>query len=234
MKRLGRKCMSALPLAFGCAVMLGLVLQLEYLVLERVENTELSVRLVSESPLADTQSLDAISLDLDETDLAAVQQRVLDLPWVRDAALRRIWPNRLQLELRPRQPIARWDDERLLSLQGVLVSVESPANFDHLPQVQAPEQDAAEVAGQFIWLQSRLDTLDIGIASLVREQWGALSIHTDRKQKIELGSSDFDERLKRLESLVRSGMADPTQVSYIDLRYEGMLAVGERKEGARP
>ena len=49
-------------------------------------------------------------------DVARVQRAALDLPWIKEAAVRRSWPNGLQVAVVERHPIARWRTGELLSL----------------------------------------------------------------------------------------------------------------------
>jgi len=53
-------------------------------------------------------------------DLAAARQRLLDLPWVRDASVNRRLPNMIQVSIKERQPMALWQRKGRLVLVDTL------------------------------------------------------------------------------------------------------------------
>ena len=80
---------------------------------------------------------------LDET------RRLLEtVPWVSQASVRRIWPNRLQVTLREHRALGAWGDGRLLSDRGELfvANVAEAEIFGPLPSFAGPAIEAAEVA----------------------------------------------------------------------------------------
>ncbi len=61
------------------------------------------------------------------------------VPWVRSVALRRQWPDRLEVEVSEHEPLARWNDASLIDTEGEVFS----ADFDgDLPQFTGPEGTA--------------------------------------------------------------------------------------------
>ena len=70
--------------------------------------------------------------------LQEVREALLVLPWVEDAAVRRQWPDGLQIRVMEKQPAAWWGDGRLLSSRGVLFA---PGRIGALalPKLDGPE-----------------------------------------------------------------------------------------------
>ncbi|HCW91395.1 MAG TPA: cell division protein FtsQ, partial [Marinobacter sp.] len=54
------------------------------------------------------------------TDLSEIKTAVEERPWVASAAVRRAWPDRLEVEIREHKPLAYWDERRLVRRSGVL------------------------------------------------------------------------------------------------------------------
>src|ERR1700704_6239269 len=49
---------------------------------------------------------------------AEVRAGLEELPWVRRVSVRRIWPDRLEIELEEHVALARWGDDALVSTYG--------------------------------------------------------------------------------------------------------------------
>src|SRR5438046_1733765 len=49
---------------------------------------------------------------------AEVRAGLEQLPWVRRASVRRVWPDRLEVELEEHVALARWGDDALVSIHG--------------------------------------------------------------------------------------------------------------------
>lgn len=81
-------------------------------------------------------------------DLPAMRERLIALPWVRDAAVHRRWPDRLEVRIIERKPAALWQHQgrlRLVDAEGVVLPAADLADFAQLPllvganaQEQAP------------------------------------------------------------------------------------------------
>jgi len=73
-----------------------------------------------------------------ETDLRAAQQRVQELPWVKDAMVRRLWPNRYVVHIIERSPVALWQTNnqlRVVDGEGQVIEAALPENFPSLPRI---------------------------------------------------------------------------------------------------
>jgi len=163
-----------------------------------------------------TLSLDAARVSL---------QRV---PWVKSVALRRQWPDRLEITIAEHQPLARWNDAGLVDTEGEVFSAE----FDgELPQFIGPDGRSSEIARQFREFGAALRPRSLAIAELRLSPRGGWQLRTTggAALAIELGRSVPGERLSRFVSyhartvgaLGRAG----TRVDYVDLRYRNGFAV---------
>jgi len=71
--------------------------------------------------------------------LADLQSSLQAYPWVRQASVRRVWPNRLMIWIEEHDPVAIWTDGRLINRQGELFRVDqSPRAVGLTPDCRLP------------------------------------------------------------------------------------------------
>ena len=161
-------------------------------------------------------------------DLNRAQRALAQVPWVRNVALRRQWPHRLEIEVDEHAPFARWNDAALVNSRGEVFNAEWK---DDLPQFQGQEGRAAEMTTQYHAWTGRLAPLALAVRTLrlsARGSWHIDAIGPHGPLAIELGRDDADARLARfvaaqprtLGALARAG----TRVEYVDLRYRNGFA----------
>ena len=158
--------------------------------------------------------------------LADARTSLQRVPWVKSVALRRQWPDRLEITVVEHEPLARWNDTGLVDTEGE----EFSAEFDgDLPQFTGPGGTAAELAQRFHqFTELRLSP---------RGGW-RLRTAGRSPLAIELGRDAAGERLARFAAfqartvgaLARSG----TPVDYVDLRYRNGFAVRVPESTGKP
>ncbi len=161
-------------------------------------------------------------------DLRRAQRALSQVPWVRNVALRRQWPHRLEVEVEEHVPFARWNEGSLVNAQGEVFVAGWKGD---LPVFEGPEGRAAEMTAQYGAWAARLAPLALEVRTLRLSQRGGWQIQAKGSQgtlTIELGRDDPDARLARfvavqprtLGTLARAG----TRVDYVDLRYRNGFA----------
>jgi len=150
------------------------------------------------------------------------------VPWVRSVALRRQWPQRLEVVVEEHVPFARWNDAALVNEQGEVFV----ADYDgELPQFEGPEGRAAEVAARFREWGSALAPVALAVESLrlsARGGWHLTARGGPGAIAIELGRDEPSARLARfvaayertVGALARAG----TNIGHVDLRYRNGFA----------
>ncbi|MDQ2963937.1 MAG: cell division protein FtsQ/DivIB [Pseudomonadota bacterium] len=158
-------------------------------------------------------------------DARASLQRV---PWVKSVALRRQWPDRLEVTIAEHDPLARWNDTGLVDTEGQVFN----ADFDgELPQFVGPDGSSAEIAQRYREFGLALEPRSLAIAQVRLSPRGGWQLRTTggAALAIELGRSAPVDRLSRfvryhartVGALNRGG----TRVDYVDLRYRNGFAV---------
>ena len=83
-------------------------------------------------------------------DLRAVRRAFESVPWVRLAVVRRVWPNRLRVQLEEHRPVAIWGSEsgaeKLVNSFGEVFEANvGDVEDDNLPTLAGPEGSSAHV-----------------------------------------------------------------------------------------
>jgi len=149
------------------------------------------------------------------------------VPWVRSVALRRQWPNRLEIFVIEHAPLARWNDDALVDKEGEVFV----ADYDgDLPQFTGPDGAAGEVTARFVEFGAALDRAGLAIGEIRLSARGGWELKTAMAPEltIALGRSEPGERLARfidyyaksVGALTRAG----ARVEYADLRYRNGFA----------
>jgi len=130
------------------------------------------------------------TMRLDET------RRLLEtVPWVAQASVRRVWPNRLQVTLREHRALGAWDDGRLLSDRGELfvANVAEAEVFGPLPAFSGPESQAREIAARYYDFAALVAPLAIGVDAIDvsdRRSWSLQASGPGIRTSVELGRDE--------------------------------------------
>jgi cell division protein FtsQ len=162
-------------------------------------------------------------------------RRLLEtVPWVAQASVRRVWPNRLQVTLREHRALGAWDDGRLLSDRGELfVANVAEAEVDGpLPAFSGPDGAARDVAVRFYEFAAALAPLAVGVESIDvsdRRSWSVQASGPGIRATVELGRDEPPGVLtRRLADVVAAYPMMSARVggtpARIDARYANGIA----------
>src|SRR5438874_4651224 len=140
------------------------------------------------------------------------------LPWVRAAAVRRVWPDRLEIAIEEHVALARWGADALVNIHGERFagSADEP-----LPLFSAPAGSEAEVTRRYERFSALVAPLESPIERVVLSARHAWSLRLANGLQLTLGR-DADLAAQRLERFVEAyastaGSGSVQQV--VDLRY---------------
>ena len=162
------------------------------------------------------------------------------VPWVRNVALRRQWPQRLEVTIEEHAPLARWNDAGLANTLGEVFVADYNGE---LPQFDGPDGSAAQVATRFREWSDALAPLALtleGIRLSPRGGWRLAARGATGTLAIELGRDEPTVRLahfvavyeRTIGVLARAG----TRIDHVDLRYRNGFAArvpGFRERAAK-
>jgi cell division protein FtsQ len=152
---------------------------------------------------------------------AALEQ----LPWVRRASVRRVWPDRLEVALEEHVPLARWGDNALINTYGERFQGSTDAD---LPRFLGPAGSEHEVAQRYARFSEALAPLGAALESVVLTPRYAWQLRLSSGLQIMLGR-DGDAAEARLRKFVAIyagtlGRMDRKH-DYVDLRYPNGFAL---------
>jgi cell division protein FtsQ len=164
-------------------------------------------------------------------DLGSARKAFEEVPWVRQAEVRREYPNSLRVILREHDAQAYWGPDTGTAMVNTMGEV-FEANIgeverEGLPRLSGPEGSAADVLRMYIALQADLQALNAApIDALTLRDRGSWQVQLDSGAFIELGSGKEQEVLQRMQRFVRT-LPQITQqyqrnadaLEYADLRY---------------
>lgn len=175
-------------------------------------------------PAADLDRLAAGLRGREARDVAlpAVRDAVRRLPWVRDCTVRRLFPGTLKVTIEAHEPLARWDETRLVSARGEVFA----ASFEgELPRFAGPEGTAAEMAAAWPGIRRAAEPLAIPIAELRLSERRAWQARLASGLAIDLGRAQVEARLGRFAAAWPQIAAEAAEATRADLRYPNGFAL---------
>lgn len=140
--------------------------------------------------------------------LQQTRQAFEAVPWVREAVVRREFPNRLRVELFEQHPVALWGQEgssTLLNQQGQVFDANlGEVEAESLPRLKGPDSQSAEVLSMYKTLRPVLQTVDMDIDELELSARGSWRLLSTQGAVIELGRGPAQELIARLQSFLRT------------------------------
>jgi cell division protein FtsQ len=182
-------------------------------------------------------------------DLAAARQAFESVPWVRQAVVRREFPNRLRVQLQEHHAVAYWGPESESKLLGdageVFEANVADVEQDDLPRLGGPEDQGAAVLAMYRAAKPVFETLDLEIQQLALTPRGNWQVELDNGAAVELGRGTPAEVVQRAQRFIqtvtqvasRYGRTPQALVS-ADLRYgegyavrlKGVATTGDAKK----
>lgn len=161
-------------------------------------------------------------------DLVAAQQRTESLPWVDRAVVRRLWPNRIVVQLVENQPYALWQNKGQFSLVNVSGEVIAPVSHDTVIPA-----DILQVVGKGASVEAETLEAALALQPGVRERiTSAVYVSEHRwdlmvegKIKVKLPASNVADALAHLADLQARSQILDRKVSEIDLRLSDRITL---------
>ncbi len=161
-------------------------------------------------------------------DLETAQARTESLPWVDRAVVRRLWPNRIVVQLVETEPYALWQKDgqiSLVSAEGEVISAledapSFPPGLRVITGEQAPKQAAAfqSVVQAYPEIWARTE----GMVYLNNGRW---DLHLKGDIQVKLPKEGAQNSLAQLIALHNRNMILDRQIGIIDLRLPDRLTL---------
>lgn len=189
---------------------------------------------IGESPVAVERAASGwIGKSYFATDLADIKAELERRPWVASAAVKRVWPGRLEIDIREKKALAYWSDGRLVSRAGELFAPPNPEVAGMLPRLAGPDERVRDVIAMARTMSEQLVGYGLGFAGLTLEQRGAWTLTLSNGIEVVLGRDQVEQRFERFITVYENRLAPRVnEVSRVDARYSNGVAVQWKAEVA--
>lgn len=167
-------------------------------------------------------------------DLAIVQQRVEQLPWVRAATVRRELPDTLVARITEHRPVAVWQQgqrRRLVGSDGEVIPVRDLSGFTTLPVIVGAA--APERVGALLAAIAHAPELARRLRRAVLVGGRRWTVWLDPQIEVRLPETEVEEAWRYLAEQQREGAILARAIDLIDLRRRDWLVVRTATEPAR-
>lgn len=164
-------------------------------------------------------------------DATAARERVLSLPWVKDVAIRKLYPGKLTVALAEKRAVAVWQhNDRLTVVErsgkpitkfGIADLISN--RFSYLPHLVG--QGAPESASQILPLVAEHPVIAEQVASYVRVADRRWDLELVNGMRVKLPEAGVAKRLDYLAELAGDDRLLEREVAVVDMRLSDRVAL---------
>jgi len=155
-----------------------------------------------------------------------IRDRLLQLSWISDASVVRSWPDEVVINIAEYQPIALWNENKLLSVGGEVFSPNKKSFPLGLPHFVAPEGSQLTVIENYHRINKLIAPLGTDIFSVELTPWKSWIMVLKNGIRIHVGYKDVLTRINHFVKVYAGVVGERAQsVDYIDLQYPDGIAV---------
>ncbi|MDG6881707.1 cell division protein FtsQ [Phocoenobacter uteri] len=161
-------------------------------------------------------------------DIKQVEARLTQIPWVNKVLVRKLWPNKLSLTIFEHQPVALWNNNKLLSEQGVVFNLPfDRVNRVGFPVLYGPDSEGKKVLDAWWKIKQDLIVRNLVLKSVTIDKRGSWKISLSDGVELRLGRGDWLPKIDRFVKIFpQIEIPDGKMISYVDLRYKYGAAIG--------
>ena len=160
-------------------------------------------------------------------DMESAQKRVESLSWVDRAVVRRLWPDRIVVQIIERQPYALWQHQgevKVVDVKGAAISDADAARFTQLTLFvgeKAGEQavDIRQMMGEFPQIAPRVESF----VHVSGSRWDM--VLNDGQMRVMLPEQNMRKALRQLHNLQTQTQILDRTIETIDMRLSDRLTL---------
>ncbi len=160
-------------------------------------------------------------------DIQAAQNRIESISWVDRAVVRRLWPDRIVVQIIERRPYALWQyngDIKLVDHEGEILGDADVSRYSYLRLIVGPE--APKHVGELEKLVRQFPVISERAESFVQMPSGRWDVHlADNGPRLLLPKNNPEKALAKLTELQKTSRILDRQVSVLDLRLSDRITV---------
>ncbi|WP_233851411.1 cell division protein FtsQ/DivIB [Paraburkholderia sp. HD33-4] len=163
-------------------------------------------------------------------DLDVARQAFEQMPWVRHASVRRVWPNALAVTLEEYKPLGTWGSDQLVSVDGELFTANQGELDEDLPAFDGPDGTAKEVVARYHDFQKWFAAIHEAPEEVTLSPRYAWTVKLSNGTQVELGRERNQDTLADRSKRLTAAWSAVTQrwgkdIEYADLRYPNGFAI---------
>lgn len=141
-------------------------------------------------------------------DLAVARQAFEAMPWVRQAVVKREFPNRLRVSLQEQQAVAYWGEDgesSLVNTQGEVFEANvGEVEQDNLPRFKGPKQQSMSMLKVYRAIRPEFEKLSLRIDELRLSERGTWQLRLDNGAEIAIGVGREEEVIARTNQFAKT------------------------------
>lgn len=175
---------------------------------------------------------DAIDGGFFAVDIDGIHEQVRELSWVDRVSVRRVWPDKLIMQVTEQKPFARWGKKALVNPRGDVFKPEQ-SHKGELISLYGPEGSAKRVVAFYKELAAQLAAHQLKAKRVGLDERREWVVDLYGGLKIMLGQVNPGVRFQRFMAVYPSLAMTGKEPKRIDLRYEHGFAVYGEKSVAK-
>ncbi|UWZ93038.1 FtsQ-type POTRA domain-containing protein [[Pasteurella] aerogenes] len=161
-------------------------------------------------------------------DIEAVREQIETMPWIKNAVVRKVWPDRLSIWVNEHFPVAIWNENEFVASDGTVFKLPMEKVKDqNLPHLSGPDYRSTVVLDAWNKIDHDLKLKGLTLKAVKIDARGAWQIVLDNDVTLRLGRGDWKTKLERFATIYpQIEVPEHKRLSYVDLRYNVGAAVG--------
>lgn len=216
---------------YGFIFLLSIFVAIQFLA--RVDLPIKQISIIGEYQHIDKEQVDLIaneyiegnffSINLDQT-----RHAFKKLAWVREIAIRKKFPDTLEVTIEEHKPIARWGRVGLVNSYGEIFNA---ASQEELPSFIGYETFAKEMTLKFMEMNKILSKELMQVGTITLSERLSWEVITDNQVKVILGKDNIIKKLNLFTNNYQNILAElKNRIEYVDLRYKDGFSVKKLQE----
>lgn len=158
-------------------------------------------------------------------DVSVIKEVLQAIPWIDEVKVKRHGLDKIEILLHEHTPVAMWQDDRVLNIDGTILTLSDVEVSENLPELFGFDGSEKLVMQQFMIINKRVGVLDYPVSKLGWDASGSWWFEVDGVV-VQLGSYDQALRLNSFTKMYQGFLKDKwQQIEKLDLRYRNGVAV---------
>ena len=216
---------------YGFIFLLSIFVVIQFLA--RVDLPIKQISIIGEYQHIDKEQVDLIaneyiegnffSINLDQT-----RHAFKKLAWVREIAIRKKFPDTLEVTIEEHKPIARWGRVGLVNSYGEIFNA---ASQEELPSFIGYETFVKEMTLKFMEMNEILSKELMQVGTITLSERLSWEVITDNQVRVILGKDNIIKKLNLFTNNYQNILAGlKNRIEYVDLRYKDGFSVKKLQE----